>query len=71
MQQQQQQDYEEQKKGKCYDNVIRKETITDEPINMPLYCLKLDNVDKCNKLISAEIAILQDFLNQILGLQYH
>ena len=36
----------------------------------PIYCLKLDNVDTCNKLISAEIAILQEFLNQSLGLQY-
>ena len=37
--------------------------IIEEPINVPLYRLKLDNVDKCNKQISAEIVL--EFFNQI------
>ena len=41
--------------------------IIEEPLNVPLYRLKLDNVDKCNKQISAEIVL--EFFNQIQWFQ--
>ena len=45
------------------EKIVIFQEIIEEPINVPLYRLKLDNVDKCNKQISAEIVL--EFFNQI------
>ena len=55
----QQRDERSERKG---EKIVIFQEIIEEPINVPLYRLKLDNVDKCNKLISTETATLLKFL---------
>ena len=50
------------------EKIVIFQEIIEEPLNVPLYRLKLDNVDKCNKQISAEIVL--EFFNQIQWFQY-